>query len=113
MRTAHYRDDQDYDDYIESLDEESRDLETRQKRLDGLKNARVRGLKGARSLQDAAIECVLQNISDITLEGIECLPLPIVRRIWLAVTRRSAFLHILSNSASPFFQFHDSTVMLT
>ena len=90
VKPAEYRNDQDYYDYVERL-EEGADLERYQMRLDGLKNARVRGFKGARSLQDTAIECVLQNISDITLEGIECLPLPIVRRIWLAVNRRSVF----------------------
>ena len=113
VKTADYRDDLDYDDYVERLEEGRADLERYQIRLDGLKNARLRGFKGARSLQDAAIECVLQNISDITLEGIECLPLPIVRRIWLAVNRRSAFLHISSKSASFHFPFHKSTLVLT
>lgn len=63
-----------------------------QKRLDGLKNSNVISSRGARSLQDAAIECVLENLSDITLEGIECLPIPIVQRIWRAVNKRLVLL---------------------
>jgi hypothetical protein len=95
LKTADYRDDQDYDDYFKSLGGGGKDLGKHQKQLDGLKNSRVRNLKGARSLQDAAIECVLQNISDITLDGIECLPLPIVRRIWHAVNKRFVSLYTL------------------
>jgi hypothetical protein len=48
-----------------------------------------RVVRGARSLQDAAVECVLQNISDVTLEGIECLPIQLVKRIWDQLHRRS------------------------
>jgi hypothetical protein len=104
VKTADYRDDQEYNDF-ERLEEGRADLERYQMRLDGLKNARVRGFKGARLLQDAAIECVLRNISDITLEGIECLPLPIVRRIWLAVNRRSGFSIYFPNLLLPSFHF--------
>jgi hypothetical protein len=57
--------------------------------LDALKNTRVRGLKGARSLQDCAVDCILNNISDVTFEGIACLPTTLVRRIWHAVNKRS------------------------
>jgi hypothetical protein len=56
--------------------------------LDGLKNTRLKRFKGARSLQDAAVECILHNISDVTLEGLACLPTPLVRRIWHAVNKR-------------------------
>lgn len=59
-----------------------------QRYLDGFKNSQAIGSRGARSLQDAAIECILQNISDITLEGIACLPIHIVRRLWHAVNQR-------------------------
>jgi len=64
------------------------DLDEYHAYMDNVKNSKVRGLKGSRSLLDAAIECILQNISDITLEGIECLPLQIVRQLWHAVNKR-------------------------
>lgn len=60
--------------------------------IDGLKNTRIRGLKGPRSLQDSAIECIIQNISDCTLEGIACLPPSLVRRIWHAVSKRYSYM---------------------
>lgn len=50
---------------------------------------RGKGPPGSRSLQEASIECILQNIQHITLEGIECLPEHIVRRVWDAVSKRS------------------------
>jgi hypothetical protein len=56
--------------------------------LDEVKNTRVRGRKGARSLQDCAVDCILNNISDVTYEGIACLPDTLVRRIWHAVNKR-------------------------
>jgi hypothetical protein len=61
------------------------------RKLGHLKDSRIRGSKGARSLQDAAFECILENISDITVEGIECLPLAVIRRLWHAVDKRSDF----------------------
>jgi len=64
------------------------DLSQHQKHLDNVKNSKVKGRKGARSLQNAAIECIIQNISDITLEAIDCLPIQIVRQIWHAVNQR-------------------------
>ena len=82
--------DLEYDRYVETTEQDGgrEDPEEEWKH----KKSRNSGLKGARSLQDAAIECVLQNISDITLEGIECLPISIVRRLWDAVNRRLVFL---------------------
>jgi hypothetical protein len=80
-----------YDQYLEEARKRQKgkeDLCDFQEYLDGLKNSRVRGFEGARSLEDVAIEVLLQNIADITLEGIECLPQPIVRRIWHAVNKR-------------------------
>ncbi|KAH8661435.1 hypothetical protein BGZ60DRAFT_381263 [Tricladium varicosporioides] len=53
-----------------------------------MKNSRVRGFRGSRSLQDTAIECILNNISDVTFEGMQCLPDQMVRRIWHAVNKR-------------------------
>jgi hypothetical protein len=58
--------------------------------LDAFKNSRVRGLKGTRSLQDSAVDYILNNISDVTYEGIACLPTSLVRRIWHAVNKRQA-----------------------
>jgi len=49
---------------------------------------RERGFLGSRSLQDAAIECILQNITDITLEAIERLPIHVVQRIWDEAKKR-------------------------
>jgi hypothetical protein len=87
---ADYRDDDDYREYAEAW-EKSRSvgkLAEFQKYLDGVRNSRAKGFIGARSLQDSAIECILGNISDITLEGIECLPMQIVRRVWREVNKR-------------------------
>jgi hypothetical protein len=55
---------------------------------DSVRNSRIIGFRGARSLQDVAVETILQNITDITLEGMECLPIQLVRRIWHAVNKR-------------------------
>lgn len=43
---------------------------------------------GPRSLQDCAIRCLLQHISDVTVEMIDSLPLTVRYRVWDAVTRR-------------------------
>jgi len=85
-----YRDIEDYDVYLKSRQEnkDTGDLGHYRNYLDSVKNSKVRGLRGSRSLQDAAIECILQNISDITLNGIECLPVQVVRRVWHAVNER-------------------------
>jgi hypothetical protein len=83
-----YRDDEDYNQYLKRLGGRTKGLEKYHMRVDEFKNSRVKNFKGARSLQDGAIECILENISDITLEGIECLPIAIVRRIWHAVNAR-------------------------
>jgi hypothetical protein len=44
--------------------------------------------RGAKSLQDAAIECVMENISGLTLEAVECLPTKIVRRLLREIDSR-------------------------
>lgn len=87
VKGANYRNDEEYDHYVASHGTEG--LPAYQKHLDRLRNSRIKGFEGARSLQDVAIECILENISDITLEGIECLPISILRRLWHAVTTRS------------------------
>lgn len=43
---------------------------------------------GARSLQDHAIECVLKNVTQITREGIACLPVEVVSQIWERICER-------------------------
>ena len=48
--------------------------------------------KAVRSLQETAIECVIQNISNITFEAIEYLPNPLVQQIWHEANRRSVYL---------------------
>lgn len=68
-----------------------------QKSLDETKNSRVKSTKGARALRDFAIECILQNISDVTCEGIECLPTHIVRQLWYAINKRSVWLNLQAN----------------
>ncbi|RFU28384.1 hypothetical protein B7463_g7945, partial [Scytalidium lignicola] len=45
-------------------------------------------VQGVRSLQDCAIECILKNIKQVTPEGIACLPLEIVWRIWQRIRER-------------------------
>ena len=85
-----YRGIEEYEVYLNNWRENKaeRDLGEYKNYLDGVKNSKIRGGRGSRSLQDGAIECILQNISDITLEGIECLPVHIVRRVWHAVNKR-------------------------
>ena len=88
MKGANYLDEEEYGGYMRRLGSGRENLERHQNRLDELKNSSIRGVKGSRSLQLAAIECILENISDVTLDGIECLPTSIVRRIWHAVITR-------------------------
>lgn len=59
--------------------------------LDNVRNSRIRAFRGARSLQDVAVETILQNINEITLQGMECLPVQLVRRIWHAVNKRLVY----------------------
>lgn len=75
---------------LESLKEEQfeEDLGSYRRDLDNVRNSRIRGFKGARQLQDVAVECILQNINDVTFEGLEFLPIQLVRRIWHAVNKR-------------------------
>ena len=90
------RDSVDYYEYLKAW-EMGRSVENLggyQSYLDALKNFRVIGFKGARTLQNSAIECILKNIEDITFEVIECLPRHIVRRVWRAVNQRSVIFSI-------------------
>jgi hypothetical protein len=63
-----------------------------------------KGIRGARSLQDAAIECLLHNISDITFESIECLPVAVLQRVWDIIKTRLVYMALsycnLGNSIS-------------
>lgn len=83
-----YRDDGDAHSFVSTTDENESNIGAYHHHIDGLKNTRIRGLKGPRSLQDSAIECIIQNISDVTLEGISCLPPSLVRQLWHAISRR-------------------------
>ncbi|CAG8954942.1 hypothetical protein HYFRA_00008631 [Hymenoscyphus fraxineus] len=83
-----YRNSGDAHSFVSTTDHNELDLGAYHHHLDGLKNTRIRGAKGARSLQDSAIECILHNISDVTYEGISCLPLSLVRQLWHAVSKR-------------------------
>lgn len=56
------------------------------------KPKRPRSAKAVRSLQETAIECVIQNISNVTFEAIEYLPNQLVQRIWNEANRRSVYL---------------------
>jgi len=60
--------------------------------LHSVKSPKARRFKGVRSLQATSFESVLQHISDVTLEGLECLPIQVVRRLWHAMNRRSVYL---------------------
>ncbi|KAK0101547.1 hypothetical protein ONS95_006714 [Cadophora gregata] len=44
--------------------------------------------KGTRSLVDAAIETILENLVDVTFEGVDCLPKKLVLRIWILASER-------------------------
>lgn len=100
-----YRDNVLYADYVKAWGKGTtgQDLGEYRQYLDELKNSRSKGLKGARSLQDSAIECILENISDVTLEGIQCLPHQIVRQVWYAVNKRlvESTLHLHLNLFFP------------
>ncbi|KAL3426328.1 cbs domain-containing protein [Phlyctema vagabunda] len=48
----------------------------------------VKPAKGARSLADIVVEFLVQNVADITPEALECLPLQVVRRLWVEVSHR-------------------------
>ncbi|KAH8590899.1 hypothetical protein B0O99DRAFT_284239 [Bisporella sp. PMI_857] len=105
-----YREIQDYEGYVNNFARHStKDIGQYREDIDNVKNSRARRFTGARSLQDAAIECVLQNISDIELEGIECLPEQLTRRIWHAANQRctscfntwSIFSKVLRDTGDP------------
>ena len=80
---------EDYEQYVKDWEKEVRagGLAAYQEFCDDVQNAKLRG-KGPRSLQGHAIECILRNISDVNFEVIECLPIPLVRRLWHAVNKR-------------------------
>ncbi|PVH76033.1 hypothetical protein DL98DRAFT_518262 [Cadophora sp. DSE1049] len=44
--------------------------------------------KGTRSLVDSAIETILENLIDLTFEGVDCLPKKLVLRIWILASER-------------------------
>lgn len=46
-------------------------------------------VRGSRPLLDYAIESILENITDLTLEGLECLPTKMVAKIWSLANERS------------------------
>jgi hypothetical protein len=56
------------------------------------KTKRSRSAKAVRSLQETAIECVIQNISNVTFEAIEHLPNQLIQRIWNEANRRFVYL---------------------
>jgi hypothetical protein len=66
--------------------EESREIQ--HGHVGEVKISRV-GLRGAGPLQDHAIDCIVQNISAITLELVQFLPTSLLLRIWHAVVERS------------------------
>lgn len=47
--------------------------------------------RGTRSLQESAMECILKNISDVTLEVLKYLPSVILKRIWQTLISRYSF----------------------
>lgn len=105
------RDTVDYYEYLKAV-EMGRSVESLgeyQAYLDRLQSFRVIGFRGARTLQNSAIECILENIEDITLEVIQCLPRHIVRRVWHAVNQRSVafsvcFVKCTISTASVWFR---------
>ncbi len=43
---------------------------------------------GTRSLVDSAVETILKNLLDLTLEGVDCLPKTMVLRVWNLASER-------------------------
>ena len=56
------------------------------------RDASVSTQGGTRTLKDIAIQCLVQNISDVTLELISSLPLLLRREVWGAVKGSAASL---------------------
>lgn len=77
---------------IQSADDQNWTRRTLAAELQDCLKSPKRGSMGARSLQTAAFDTVLQYISDVTLEALECLPIQVVRRLWRAVNKRSVYL---------------------
>jgi len=48
---------------------------------------------GARSLQQMTIETILGNINDVTIEGLQYLPVQLVQQIWVEINKRSVGFH--------------------
>lgn len=69
------------------------DLRHYEELSDDMRTQKGRSRNGARSLQHSAIESILQNISSVTLEGIEYLPVHLARRIWHAVNKKFVLQH--------------------
>ena len=44
--------------------------------------------RGARSLRDCTVQCILENISDVTYEVIACIPSTLIRQLWYVVNKR-------------------------
>jgi hypothetical protein len=54
------------------------DISTRPKQ----ENLPVEARKGARSLQDITIDCIVQHISEVTFDGLKYLPSQVLQKIW-------------------------------
>ncbi|KAH7395674.1 hypothetical protein BKA64DRAFT_64684 [Cadophora sp. MPI-SDFR-AT-0126] len=48
----------------------------------------LRSQNGTRSLVNSAVETILENLTDLTFEGIDCLPKRLVLRIWILASER-------------------------
>ncbi|RDL31931.1 uncharacterized protein BP5553_09333 [Venustampulla echinocandica] len=78
-----------YHEYIaaEGLDQEDAYSKSAEY-IEALKDSGVKCGRGTRSLKDLSVECILNNITYITLEGMQCLPLHLVQLIWDSISNR-------------------------
>jgi hypothetical protein len=54
--------------------------------------------KGARSLQDQAMDTILDNVANISAEYLTMLPFPLLDWLWFELNRRSVSVHLCSMS---------------
>ncbi|KAH6721409.1 hypothetical protein BKA61DRAFT_567997 [Leptodontidium sp. MPI-SDFR-AT-0119] len=68
-------------------------------------------IKGVRSLQNAAIETIIENMMDLTFEGVDCLPRKLVLRIWDLANERYVIPFCVWTIFSKVLQEEDNTTI--
>ncbi|KAI9731436.1 MAG: hypothetical protein M1818_007826 [Claussenomyces sp. TS43310] len=56
--------------------------------VEDARSPRRNGIAGTRTLQDAAIECILRDFHRMTLEAVKCLPISLIRHLWHEINQR-------------------------